>query len=354
MWHRVALTMILLCAFNEAQTAAAQGAPTTSGVTRVINGIVRNASDKSVVSGATLEIYNTRFSRNARTDETGRFRFGQIPAGDYRLTVLRVGYAPFRQQVQVGEADAEVSIELISEAQRLNSIVTKANVTALYGGIGAVGPQKNERGEKTMTAVPGATIQILGARKEIKTDSLGLFFVELDKPGRYLVRVVSPGLSPELYTVDVPRNKAVDASRLLDSVRFAPPSGREILWREMDRRISMRTLTSALVSGAELRDKGGSMTDALQSAKAMTLRGMRIGAETCVFIDGLPKPNLALDGMRIEDVEAVELYGAKGDLTGLLASSWPSGAPCGRTNRYVPTENSAIPVAKYVVVWTSR
>jgi Carboxypeptidase regulatory-like domain len=331
----------------------AQGVQAPTPATRVIRGVVRNAADQSVVPSATLDLAGPRFSRRVRSDEAGRFHFGQVPNGSYRLLVLRVGFAPLRQDVQVGESDADVTVVLTSEAESLNAIVTKANVTAIYGGIGAVGPSTNAQGEKTMTAVAGATVQVLGARKQVQTDSLGLFFIDVGKPGRFLVRVTSPGLATQLYTVDVPRNKAVDASRLLDSARTEPPNGRAFLWNEMDRRINMRTMNSALVSGAELRERGGSFIDAVQGTKSMSSKGMRIGAETCVFIDGLPKPNLSLDAMRIEDVEAVELYAANGDITQLLKSSWP-GAPCGQTNRYVPTDNRAIPVAKWVVVWTSR
>lgn len=345
--------MISAMALTSSFTVEAQSAQPPAPASRVIRGIVRNAADQSVISGATLDLAGPRFSRRVRSDETGRFHLGQVPVGSYRLLVLRVGFAPLRQDVQVGDSDAEVTVALTNEAETLNAIVTKANVTAIYGGIGAVGPSTNAQGEKTMTAVAGAKVQVLGARKEVETDSLGLFFVDVGKPGRFLVRVSRPGLATQLYTVDVPKNKAVDASRLLDSARMEVPNGRAFLWNEMDRRINMRTMNSALVSGSELRERGGSFIDAVQGTKAMGVRGMRIGAETCVFIDGLPKPNLSLDALRIEDVEAVELYASNGDITGLLSSSWPA-APCGQTTRYVPSANSAIPVAKWVVVWTSR
>jgi hypothetical protein len=40
-----------------------------------------------------------------------------------------------------------------------------------------------------------ARVQVLGSRLETETDSLGRFFLEVGKAGRYLVRVTSPGLS---------------------------------------------------------------------------------------------------------------------------------------------------------------
>jgi len=322
--------------------------------TRVILGDVRSAVDSSVIAGATIEIAGTRFTRTVRSDEAGKFWFGQVPEGNYRLLVMRIGFASIRQDVAVGESNADLRIRLTPDAQDLNAIITRANVTAVYGGIGAVGAAKNAQGEKAMTAVKGAAVQVLGSRKSAVTDSLGRFFVELGKPGRFIIRVTSPGLAVQLFTVDVPRNKAVDVSRLLDSARAEPPTGREYLWNEMDRRIGWRAMNSALVSGAELRELGGNLTDALQRTKGMTLRGMRIGATTCVFIDGIPKPAWPLDAFRIEEVEAIELYGPGGDPTGLLASSWPAGAPCGASGRFAPAPNRAIPVAQWAVIWTAR
>ncbi len=322
--------------------------------TRVIHGDVRSAVDSSVIAGATIDLAGVQWSRRVRSDEAGKFWFGQVPDGSYRLLVMRVGFVPIRQDVLVAQGNADLRIMLSPDAQDLNAIITRANVTAIYGGIGAVGPATNAQGEKTMTAVKGASIQVLGARKSAVSDSLGRFFVEIAKAGRYIVRITSPGLSTQLFTLDVPRNKAVDASRLLDSVRAEAPSGREYLWNEMDRRIGWRAMNSALISGTELREYGGSLTDAVQRSKGMTTRGMRIGAATCVFVDGLPRPGLPLDGIRIEEVEAIELYGPNGDPTGLLASSWPAGVPCAASGRYAPAPNRAIPTAVYAVIWTAR
>lgn len=351
-WFRtLRMTLMVVVASSAAMSRVhAQG----ERAARVIQGDVRSAVDSAMVAGATIEIAGPRFTRTVRSDEAGKFWFGQVPEGSYRLLVMRIGYVPIRQDVAVGESNADLRIVLTPDAQDLNTIITRANVTAVYGGIGAVGAAKNAQGEKTMTAVRGASVQVLGSRKTAVTDSLGRFFVELGKAGRYIIRVTSPGLAVQLFTIDVPRNKAVDASRLLDSVRMEPPTGREYLWGEMDRRVGWRAMNSALISGAELREYGGNLTDALQRTKGMTSRGMRIGETTCVFVDGIPKPNWPLDAFRIEEVEAVELYGPNGDPTGSLASSWPRGAPCAASGRLAPARNRAIPVAQWAVIWTAR
>ena len=115
-------------------------------------------------------------------------------------------------------------------------------------------------------------------------------------------------------------------------------------------------MNSALVSGAELRDMGGSLHDALLRSKSMTVRGLRLGPTTCVFLNGIPRPGLPLDAFQIEEIEAVELYGESGDPTGTLASSWPRGAQCGMSSRRAPPANGAIavPYAKWAAIWTQR
>ncbi len=353
---RWAFFMTITCVSVSSQEGLAQAVGAVSAGSqqaRVITGVVRSTTDQSVVAGATLDLTGPALSRRVRTDEKGVFRFGQIPRGTYRLLVLRLGFAPLRQDVTVDDSDAELTVSLTAEQQELNAVITRANVTAVYGGIGAVGPTKNAQGEKLMTAVAGAKVHVLGARKEITTDSLGRFFIELSKPARYIIRVTSPGLATQLYTVDVPRNRAVDASRLLDSVRVEPPAGREYLWGEMDRRIGWRAMGSALISGGELRELGGSLSSAVERSRGMTARSMRLGTTTCVFVNGIAKPGFSLDAIRPEEIEAIELYSGSGDPTNSLKMSWPSGALCGDGPRSIPPARSTL-VAQWAAIWTVR
>ncbi|MBL0169665.1 MAG: carboxypeptidase regulatory-like domain-containing protein [Gemmatimonadaceae bacterium] len=321
-----------------------------------IRGVVRAAGDDKPLSGAILELSGTRFTRQVRSDETGQFSIGAVPTGSYRLSVLRLGYQAIVQAVAVGDRDAQLTIRMTADPTELRAIVTRANVTAIYGGIGAVGSGRNATGEREMSAVADAKIHVIGSRKSATADSVGRFFLELDKPGLYMVRVTSPGLAPQLFPVEVPRNKAVEVSRMMDSARMTAPSGREYMFDEMDRRVGWRAMNSALVTGSELRAAGGALSDALVRSKSMTLRGLRLGVTTCVFLNGIPRPGMPLDAIQIEEVEAVELYGARGDPTGTLASSWPAGAQCGSASRLPPPRSGGIapPDAKWAAIWTQR
>lgn len=342
---RVALTLLLALLWTlDVGEIAAQNAPAT----RMIRGSVANTADNVPLSGATVELSSARFTRRLRTDESGKFLFGSVPTGSYRLSVLRLGFAPLSQQVTVADSDADLRIQLQPDARTLGAIVTKANVTAIYGGIGAAGLSKNANGERPLSAVPGARIQVLGSGVETETDSLGRFFLEVGKAGRYLVRATSPGLVPQVYPVDVEKNKAVDASRLLDSARAVQGERPEYLWKEMDKRLDLRGSNSAVVTGDEVREFGGNMTTALQRAKGVNARGLRIVGSPCIFVDGIHRPFFSLDAIRPEEVEAIEVYGNRGETTSSLKNS-AKGKGCPDSVRQ--TRDNAV---FYVVIWTVR
>ena len=321
-----------------------QGQPAT----RTVRGTVANAVDGVPLSGATVELSSARFTRRLRTDDGGSFRFSAIPVGSYKLTVLRLGFTPLTQPVSVGDADADQRITLQPDARALNAVETKANVTAIYGGIGAAGLSTNSNGERSLTAVRNARVQVLGSGFETETDSLGRFFLEVKKPGRYLVRATSPGLVPQVYPVDARKNNAVDASRLLDSARADQGSRPEYLWKEMDKRLDWRGINSAVVTGDEVREYGGSLSAALQRSAGMGSRGLRLTGAACVFVDGIHRPNLPLDAIRPEEVEAIEVYGSGGDPTLSLKNSL-KGATCATSNR-----QSNVNTVQFVVIWTVR
>jgi hypothetical protein len=179
--------------------------------------------------------------------------------------------------------------------------------------------------------------------------------VDVGKPGVYLVRIRRPGYADEVFSLEIPRDRLVEASRLLDSSSTAPAPGLDGLWDDFDQRVRWRAMNSALVPGSQVRRYGGSLTDAIQGSAAVVNKGLRIGSEACVFVDGVPRPGLPLDAVRVDDVEAVEVYGTRGDPTGVLARQWPPGVPCTATAIHPSRTVGPSPeVARYVVVWLRR
>ncbi|MEI6739787.1 MAG: carboxypeptidase regulatory-like domain-containing protein [Gemmatimonadaceae bacterium] len=349
-WGTVMLTALgalLVGPIASRAVLRAQGAGRVS-----VRGTAVDAATTQSLGNVTVEFVGGGRTFSSRSDATGAFALLNVPPGRYFVTAMRVGYLPFRDSVTLGATVGQVRIELTPVTQSLLGIEVKANVTAVYGGIGSASRNRNSQGERELFAVPGAIVEVLGSGKRTVTDSLGRFFLELPKPGTYLMHASAPGLQDDIYAVVVPNKKAVEASRLLEPTDAPEPIGRQTLLREMDRRLGWRSMTSALVTGEELRAIGGQLSDALPRTKGATLRGLRIGATTCVFVDGVPKPGYSIDGVRPESVAAVELYGPNGDPTNSVASAWPKGAPCGDELRNNAPIGDPRAIARYAVIWT--
>jgi outer membrane receptor protein involved in Fe transport len=87
-----------------AQAAPGTAAPGTAApaarAAGPIAGVVRTAAGEPV-SAARLQL--VELQRQVVTDSAGRFRFGRVPAGTYRLSVTRIGLSPTLATVSAGE-----------------------------------------------------------------------------------------------------------------------------------------------------------------------------------------------------------------------------------------------------------
>ena len=150
-------------------------------------------------------------------------------------------------------------------------------------------------------------------------------FVELKKPGTYVMRVSHAGYTAQILSVTVPPNRTIETSTLLDSGN-AEPKDAQGLWQDFESRVRMRGMHSALVPGAALREYA--------------------------------EPGMPLSAIPVDQIEAIELYGPNegGDATGSLARSWPERAPCGENIGEAPVygAGNVRNVAEYAVIWLRR
>jgi hypothetical protein len=329
-----------------ALTAAAGAARPACAQSHVISGLVRDSVTGRPIAAAVVGAIGTTYSRVTRSDERGAYALVGVPDGLVTVTARQLGYAVFTSQVRVAGRDTTIDVALRAIASQLDTIRVRADVTGIRGLVGTA---------HDLRPIAGARAQVIGAEHDAVTDSSGAFFVELRKPGTYVLRVSHAGYSPRVLSVDVPKNRTIETSTLLDSGDTEAKDA-EGLWQDLVSRVRMRGPNSALVSGSALRDAGGSVVDALRGSPGFTQRGLRIGPTTCVFINGRPSPELPLAGVDITQIETVELYGAGGDATGTLARSWPPGLPCG-TNLGVNSivgAGSGATTAQTAVIWLRR
>ena len=320
------------------RAVAAQGASV------VVRGVVRDSATNSVVAGAIVDVRSATYQSAVRSDESGAFSIGRVPEGLYRLTVLRLGYRKIDRDLRVARTDSLLTIIIVPVAQRLSPVRVGTQGAGIYGVVGD---------SKDLRPLTGIKIFVAGANETIISDSAGAFFAPIKKPGMYVVRMSGNGFADQIAMIDVPAEHVVDASRLLDESDAPPrPPGP---WDDFDQRLRWRsTNNSALVTGSEIRQAGGGLHDALSASPAIVLRGLRVGVEPCIIVDGAPHPGWTLDMIRPEEVEAVEVYGVGDKTVGdLLANfgGWPRPIKCGPRGS---GKRALAEAVQWVVIWTKR
>jgi carboxypeptidase family protein len=319
---------------------------------RVVSGVVRDSSSGQPLSGAIVELSAQATRLITRTDQAGRFQFAGLQRGQFQLAVRRIGYAVAVHEVRVVEADVSVSIALVATPGRLDTIRVLTHVPAITGVVGTA---------NGLQPLAGAAVQIVGANERITTDSTGRFFAPLKKPGSYFVRVRRDGFAPQVVSVEVPPDRAVETAVLLDSSLTRQRPGTDARWADFDERVRWQSMNGAVVTSTELqRYGGGSASDALRASQSFVKKGLRIGPVTCLFIDGIPKPGWQLDAIPPEQIAAVEVYTRSGDATGTLASQWPDKqtvpglGPCRTPMRRSPSAGVEASTVMYVAIWLKQ
>jgi hypothetical protein len=220
-----------------------------------------------------------------------------------------------------------VAVEPLSNT--LATLQVRDSATGVFGVIGS---------SKGLRPVAGASVQLVGSRHKAITDSTGRFVIEAKTGGVYIVRVSASGYGDDVSSVVVPSFRMVEASRLLDSA--GGPQMLEWMWEEADKRMEWRGMNSAVVPAEQLTRYGGSLLDALQGSPAVVRSGLRISPASCIYVDGIQRAGWPLTSVRPEDVEAVEVYGRRGDPTNSLKPCTGGGVSYTGAN-----------VASMVVIW---
>jgi len=324
---------------SSAPAARAQGQPL-----RVVSGATRDSASGLPLAGALIDLRSTTDRRAIRSDEAGLFRIAALERGRYTISVLRIGFAELKAELELGERDTVLTLAMRAIPQRLVGFRVRGDISAIYGMVGTL---------PDLRPLPGTKIQVIGANASQFTDSVGGFFVPVDKAGSYLVRMSHDGFVDRIFPIDVPRDRAVEASRVLDPGPGTPKS-MEPLFKDADLRLRYRGMNSAIVTGAELRRIGGSLADALPFTPTVATKGLRAWGADCLLVNGVRMSHANLRMYDVNEIEAIEVYAANGDNTGDLKRQCDGvrrptiGAPALRPS---PSAGNAV---KYIVVWLRK
>ena len=112
------IIMILLTGLTLSISAFSQSA---------IKGKIQDSTARTGLSGATIQVRNTSFSRTTVSALAGEFSITEIPNGSYKLTVTFVGFDNYEKTITVQGNDIDLgNIELGKSGKTLTEVVIKA------------------------------------------------------------------------------------------------------------------------------------------------------------------------------------------------------------------------------------
>jgi hypothetical protein len=291
----------------------------TQGAT--ISGVVRSDAQRPL-PGAVVLLDPSDTARRAVTDSSGRFRLTDVPVGAHILRILRLGYQPDKQSVDVPDGGVDLII-ILERVTNLDTLHIVARRTGIFGIVVE---------HHSFKPLPGATVSILGANARATTASKGEFDLSRIAEGAYLVRVQHRGYASQMLSVVVPPDGGVEIAATLDPSLHAENDKRlGVALSEFEQRARFRGINSAIVARQELSGHlDYSVEDALRFSPTFLKSGLVVrDSITCVFVDGQPAPYATLNDFDARDVLAVEAYGLRADDTHTLSDRWPPGAQCG-------------------------
>lgn len=156
-----------------------------------VRGVVRT-TDGVPIPGAEVQLESPRMATT--TDALGGFRLENVPEGNRRLLVRRIGFLAMHPRVKVPQAPGDSLVILMLQlAQELAPIVVEAEAPGIRGVVGDTG----------FRALPGTVVELLGSREYRTTDSTGRFAFQDVRPGHYMLRVSRQGYVGRLLPLEL-------------------------------------------------------------------------------------------------------------------------------------------------------
>jgi hypothetical protein len=305
-----------------------------------LSGTVTNESARPIEQAHVL-LDPGNGQREIRTDRDGAFRFIGVPPGTHRLRVLRIGFQPLDTAVAITAAGPNEIAVTLSRLTSLNEIAVKTRALGVYGTV-------VER--DSIRPIAGARLELMGGRLHDTTDASGAFHMVGARPGSYMLRISHELYDTRIVSLRIPSDTGVGIDIALRPGNSRVDTHMEGLWVDMAQRINWKGVNAAFVAREELVGRGNSLDLALRFAPNFAKPGLVIDERACVFIDGMPRPGATIRVFAVDEVESVEAYGVRGELTGTLMKRWPRGVPCGNPLIRLAPGNRA----QIVSIWTRR
>lgn len=274
--------------------AGGQGTASVIGVVRDENG--------APVREALVVIDPDSLSLRARTDTAGRFQIPSVPAGRYEVRVVRIGYRPHSQTIDV--PSSELAIELRSAPIPLDTVAVRASRPGLYGLVVTRGISLLPHAPRV---VSGARIDAINTPHNAQTGADGRFNMPQLPPGSHAVLVSLEGFVSRIIPVTIPFDGGVEIDVVLDSLyaeyqRWDEDRLRGVAWRTR-----RATNPATFLTSQDLDLDAKNLRDGLRYSEPLLSRGLVV-RDGCIYLNGTPRPDLALQDFSPADVYSIEVY----------------------------------------------
>ena len=309
-------------------------------------GVVRDSTGAPI---ADAEVVVRELTQGTRTNARGEFTLRDIPPGAHQVWFRRLGYRSVDYNWEARPSErTEVTVVLHAIPRTLDPVVVRAEEDRrLKGSSSILGLVVDSAG----TAIDEAEVQLVGANRVAVTRPNGGFLFRPLPVGPYLIRVRKLGYAPTTMTlslVDQDDREVVIKMRALpvklDAMVIAERSGYapdDHALEDLDKRMRWQNFRS-IVAGRDQLDKFGTMgmdqvvaglgaTGATASAMALSNHRPRFGqtgarklasgfGDECILLNGKTQLHQPLTTFSAAQVEMVEVYPPKSEVTGTIST----------------------------------
>ncbi len=290
----------------------------------------------------------------ARSNDQGVYRLTGLYAGQWTISVRRLGYSPFVDRLMFDPRGMQRDYLMRELVATLDPVLVSERWTGVRGVVGDI---------RFLSPLAGASVQVMGGASSVQTDSAGRFAMPMAPGTEVVLRVEREGYDRQVVTATIPTDGYLELEVAMDTLRSVRRDA--LVWADLDRRLKFASSPRAAWVGREelARSDASRLDAALTASGTLTMKGLIVSRRACLFVDGIPRPGVPVDAILAGEIEFVEVYAAGADLTKTLASRWPPRAECGApgglmrggagTAVAAGSRRGTDPqFAQFVVVWT--
>lgn len=310
--------------------------------------------DSLPVAGASVRATQGPRTLLARSNDQGIYRIPEMGEGMWTVAVRGLGFVAVAERLTFDPRGMQRDFQLTRTPTQLDPVLVAARWTGVRGIVGDI---------RLLRPLDGAKVSVIGGGDaELSTDAEGRFAVPAAPGSEVLLHVERAGYARRLVTATVPADGYIELDVPLDTLRDPKRDWMQV--EDLERRLKFATPRATVVGHDEIQRVGSDRLEvALVESGTLARKGIMVGANTCLFVNGVARPGFPLASVPASEVEFVEVYPAGSDLSNTLNIRWPPRGECGSGGATVRAAgNSAIAgsrgrnanphTAQYVVVWT--